>query len=280
MKNSFIRLAIAMIGLVAAGAAQAFVGGIAVGLGEMDENIDRVTVSFSADVQIETDEFTAKGRIYHQPGMVRDEMNMGGQEMVIINRFDLNKVWVIMMQGMYMEVDPEKGSEQAPQYELLSREVIGPEMVNGIAATKYKSVYKTKDGKFGGFTWYTDDNIAVKAFMISEIKGEKERMKFEFISLDRGPQVASLFEIPDGYQPMNMGGMAGMAQQMQQAQQEAAAQESAAKQSGQSSNEDDPGFVKDVSEKSEQEAKNAASDEIVEEVGRSVRKGFGKLFGR
>ena len=280
MKNTVIRMAITIIGFAAAGAAQAFVGGIAVGLGEMDENIDRVTVSFSAEVQIETDEFTAKARIYHQPGMVRDEMNMGGHEIVTINRFDLNKVWVIMMQGMYMEVDPEKGSEQAPQYELISREVIGPETVNGISTTKYKSVYKTNDGKFGGFTWYTDDNIAVKAFMISEVKGKKERLKFEFISLERGSQAASLFEIPDGYRPMNMGGMAGMTQQMQQAQQDAAAYESAEEKAGQASNEDDPGYVEDVAKKSEQEAKDATSEEIVDEVGRSVRKGLGKLFGR
>jgi hypothetical protein len=283
MYRKSIRLVIVFAGLVVAGSAQAFVGGISVGLGEMDESIGRVETSFAGDVKIETEDFTAQSRIYYSPGKVRDEMDMGGQQIVTINRFDLNKIWIIMMQGMYMEVDPDQGSDQAPQYELISREVIGPEMVNGIETTKYKSVYKTKDGKFGGFTWYTDDNIAVKAFMISEVKGKKQRIKFEFTSLERGQQSASLFELPEGSQPMNMGGfanMAGMTQQMEQAQREAAAQESVAKQSESTSNEDDPDFVEDVAAKSQKEAQDAASDEIVNEVGRGVRQGFGKLFGR
>jgi len=283
MSRNIFRLGIVLFSLVIAASAQAFVGGISVGLGEMDENIGRVETSFAGDVQIETEDFTAKSRIYYQPGKVRDEMNMGGQEIVTINRFDLKKIWIIMMQGMYMEVDPDQGSDQAPQYELISREVMGPETVNGIATTKYKSVYQTKDGKFGGFTWYTDDNIAVKAFMISEVEGKKERVKFEFTSLERGPQTDSLFEIPDGYQPMNMGGlmnMAGIAQQMEQAQQEAAAQQNTPPQDNSGADKDEPSYAEEVATRSQKEAQDAASDEIVNEVGRSVREGFGKLFGR
>jgi len=285
MSRNIFSLGIVLFGLVIAASAQAFVGGISVGLGEMDESIGRVETSFAGDVQIETEEFTAQSRVYYQPGKVRDEMNMGGQQIVTINRFDLNKVWVIMMQGMYMEVDPDQGSDQAPQYELISREVIGPETVNGIETTKYKSVYQTKDGKFGGFTWYTDDNIAVKAFMISEVKGEKQRVKFEFTSLERGPQTDSLFEIPDGYQPMNMGSlmnMAGMVQQMEQAQaqQEAAAPQTASQKDSSGADEDDPSYAEEVAARSQKEAQDAASDEIANEAGRSVRRGFGKLFGR
>ncbi|MDX2458763.1 MAG: hypothetical protein QNM00_01620 [Gammaproteobacteria bacterium] len=210
MYRKSIRLVIVFAGLVVAGSAQAFVGGISVGLGEMDESIGRVETSFAGDVKVETEDFTAQSRIYYSPGKVRDEMDMGGQQIVTINRFDLNKIWIIMMQGMYMEVDPDQGSEQAPQYELISREVIGPEMVNGIETTKYKSVYKTKDGKFGGFTWFTEDNIAVKGFMVHQTKGEKQRLKFEFTSLERGAQPDSLFEVPKGSQKLPMGGFPGM----------------------------------------------------------------------
>ncbi|MBW2245574.1 MAG: hypothetical protein JRH01_26765 [Deltaproteobacteria bacterium] len=35
-------------------------------------------------------------------------------------------------------------------------------------------------------------------------------MKFEFKNLECGEQSDSLFEIPDGYQVLNMGGMPGM----------------------------------------------------------------------
>jgi hypothetical protein len=230
---------------------------------------------------------TANTRVFYKPGKVRDEMDMSGQQMVTIRRFDLNKVWMIIGEGMYMEVDPEKGNAQAPDYKLISREIVGRETVNGMETTKYKSVYESKDGKFGGFTWFTDDNIAVKGFMISESKGQKERFKFEVKNLQRGAQDDSMFEIPAGYQQMNMGGFAGMGnmqqmkqqqQQQQQAQQGAAPYGSQPQQAGQQ--QEDGGFVEEVAEDSTKEVKDATSDEIVQGIGSGVRKGFGKLFGR
>lgn len=290
MNKNIVRAALISTCLVFTGTAHAFVGGIMVGLGEMNEDVGRIQVSFTADALLETEEMTADTKVYYKPGKVRDEMGMSGQNMVTIRRFDLNKVWMIMPQGMYMEVDPEKGSDQAKDYKLVSREIVGRETVNGMETTKYKSVYESKDGKFGGFTWFTDDNIAVKGFMISEAKGEKQRFKFEVKSLERGAQDDSMFEIPAGYQKMNTGGFAGMGgmmnqQQMQQQQQQRQAQQGAApygsqpqQQSGQT--QEDGGFAEEVAEESTEEAKDAASDEIVQGIGSGVRKGFGKLFGR
>ena len=208
--NNIIRAVVSTLCFAIGGAAHAFVGVLAVGLGQMNEDVGQIQSSFAADASVETEEMTAKARVYYKPGKVRDEMKMGGQEMVTIRNFDTNKVWMILGQGMYMEIDAAKGSDQAPEYKLISREVIGPEIVNGMETTKYKSVYESKDGKFGGFTWYTDDNIAVKGFLIHEQKGEKQRIKFELTNLIRGAQADSLFEIPPGYQKLNMGGFAGM----------------------------------------------------------------------
>jgi len=292
MNNKIIRAVVFAACFTIAGAAQAFVGTIAVGLGEMNEDVGRIQVSFAADAKLETEDMTATTRIHYQPGMVRDEMDMGGQQMVTIRRFDLNKLWMIMGQGMYMERDPEEGGDQAPDYQLVSREVVGREIVNGMETTKYKSVYKNKDGKFGGFTWFTDDNIAVKGFMISETKGAKERMTFEITKLERGPQDASLFEIPAGYQKFDMGNnLAGMGAMRQQAEQAQRAQQ-AQQQGSQASNpygsqpqqagqqQEEGGFVEEVAEDSANEAKDSASDEIVKGIGSGVRKGFGRLFGR
>ena len=195
--------------LLLSGAAQAFVGQIAVGLGRMND-VGEIQTSFSADATLETEEMTVDTRIYYKPGRVRDEMNVGGQEMVTIHRFDLNKIWMIMGQGMYMEIEAGKGGKRAPEYKLISREIIGPETINGMETTKYKSVYETNDGKFGGFTWYTEDNITVKGFLVHQSKGEKQRLKFELRNLERRDQPDSLFEIPKGYQKLNMGGMPGM----------------------------------------------------------------------
>jgi hypothetical protein len=294
MNKNNVRAALIFVCLIATGSAHAFVGGIMVGIGQMNEDVGQIQVSFTADATLETEDMTANTRVFYKPGKVRDEMDMSGQQMVTIRRFDLNKVWMIIGQGMYMEVDPEEGNAQAPDYKLVSREIVGRETVNGMDTTKYKSVYESKDGKFGGFTWFTDDNIAVKGFMISETKGQKERFKFEVKNLQRGAQDDSMFEIPAGYQQMNMGGFAGMGamqqqqmEQMKQAQQQAQQQQGSQapspygtqpQQAGQQ--QEDGGFVEDVAEESTEEVKDATSDEIVKGIGSGVRKGFGKLFGR
>jgi len=201
-----MRSLIVLCGFLTCVIAQAMVGSIAVGLGEMNEEIGRVQTSFSADATLETEEITTKSRVYYQPGMVRDEIDMAGQKMVMIRRFDLNKFWMIIGQGMYMESAADQDSAQAPNYKLVSREIVGTETVNGMETTKYKSVYESRDGKFGGFTWYTDDNIAVKAFLIHESKGDKQRFKYEMSNLERASQPKDLFEIPPGHKKFNMGG--------------------------------------------------------------------------
>ena len=292
-----IQAVVVAAGFMFSGLAHAFLGTLAIGLGEMDQEVGRLQTAFAAEGKFETEEYTGITRVYYEPGKIRDEMDMGGgQQMVMIRRMDINKFWTLMGQGMYMEVDPQKaqqGSEQAPQYELVSRERIGRETVNGMSTTKYKSVYKSADGKFGGFTWYTDDNIAVKGFMIHETNGEKQRLKFEFTNLERGAQDDSLFELPPGAKPFNMGAMMSMSpeqmQQMQQMQNQAGAQQGsiastdqvAVPSQGQSGSQaGDGGFVGEVAQEAEETAKDSAKQETMNEVRDSVRKGIGKLFGR
>jgi hypothetical protein len=195
--------------LLLAQAGHAFVGAIAVGLGRM-QDMGEVETSFEADATIETEETTLQSHINYKPGKVRDAVKVGGREMVTIRRFDLDKVWMIMGPGMVMEIDPEQGSDQAPDYKLVSREKVGPDTVNGMATTKYKSVYETSDGKFGGFTWYTDDNIAVKGFLVHQSKGEKVRLKFELRNLERSDQPDSIFEPPAGAHKLDLRGIPGI----------------------------------------------------------------------
>jgi len=281
--NTFAKVVIFIACLTASGLAHAFVGTIAVGLGRMEE-IGEIQTSFSGDAVMETEDMTTTTRVYYQPGMVRDEITMGDQAMVTIRRFDLQKVWMLMGQGMYTETAAEESNERAPEYKLISRERIGPETVNGMETTKYKSVYESPDGKFGGFTWFTDDNIAVKGFMVSESKGEKQRIKFEFTSIERGPQADTLFEVPAGYQRFDMSSLAGMRGMMGQP---GAAGSPGAPPPGVAS--PPPGTAGAAEEDSladvvADEAKQTTEDEIRAESRRnvqdSVRKGFGKIFGR
>jgi outer membrane lipoprotein-sorting protein len=283
--NNAIKAVVLTLFLITGESTHAFVGAIAVGLGQMNDDVGEILTSFAADATVETEEMTVTTRIYYKPGMVRDEIDMGGQKMVTIRRFDKNKVWMLMGQGMYMEIDPEQGNQQVPEYKLISRELIGPETVNGMATIKYKSVYETKDGKFGGFTWFTEDNIAVRGFLISETKGEKQRIKFEFTSLERNAQPDSLFELPPGAKKLNMGGFGGMPDMSQMGgagnygvpPPASAAPGISASDPG---DDDGAGFAGEVADEAQQTAEDTAKEETVREVRDSVRKGIGKLFGR
>jgi hypothetical protein len=193
---------------------QGFVGGIAVSMGRAT-NVDGAAIPpFSADAQIETDEHQINSHVNFQPGMVRDEADMGGMKMITIQRYDAGKVWVLMGEGMYMETAVGQ-SDQAPDYKLIERTMEGTEVINGEETAKYKTVYEGPDGRFGGFTWFTKDNIAVKGFMISETDGEKQRLKWTMTNVQRGEQPDELFELPPGAQPMgNMGGLMDMMRNM------------------------------------------------------------------
>jgi hypothetical protein len=258
-----------------AASAQGFVGQIAVGLGEVEER-GRIDVSFSGTATFETEEMTTDATVYYEPGKVRDEINMQGQDMVVIRRFDLNKFWMLIGHGMYMEVSPDETEEKTRDYTLVSREKIGRETVNGMETTKYKSIYETSDGKFGGFTWFTDDNIAVKAFMVHESKGEKQRMKFEFKSLQRGSQDDALFELPAGAKPFSMGNMmSGFGQMSGQNTPASAGQPPAEEDASAAEGED-----RDLAGEVVDEAQDSAMDATIRGVSDSVSKGIGKLFGK
>ena len=301
--NRTIRVFLFIAGLVAAGAAQAMVGTIAVGMGRMQE-VGEIQTSFVADAILETEDMTATTRVFYQPGMVRDEISFGGQQMITIRRFDLGLVWTIMGQGMYMESAIDERNERAPDYKLISREIVGPEIVNGMATIKYKSVYESADGRFGGFTWFTEDNIAVKGFMVSETDGEKQRIKYEFTSLARGGQDDELFELPAGSQKFNMpdfSGMQGMGQggpgssygappggvppgatDYSYSDNDANPQAPATDYTFNDMDADGqaPPEEEGIADVVADEAKRGAEQETRRGVRDSIRKGFGKIFGR
>jgi len=211
MKYKTIKGLAVAASVAVAGSANAFVGSLAVSIGQMNEDVGRTQTSFSADAKFETEDQQGTSKVNYRPGMVRDTMIMGENQITMIYRYDEKKVITEMGNGMYMEraID-EPARDQAPDYKLVSREVVGQEIVNGMETTKYKAVYESKDGKFGGFTWYTADDIAVKGFIVSEEGGETTRMKFELSNVVRGEQSLALFRPTPGSKKFDMGGFAGM----------------------------------------------------------------------
>jgi len=260
--------------------ASAIIGTIVVGMGRAAE-IDPIKVNFSADGQVETEDKKFNTKIYFKKDRLRDEMLMGGQSIIFIQRFDLNKTWMLMGQGMYMETDLGE-SEQSPDYKLIEKEVVGKEVINGMQTTKYKTVFQSSEGKFGGFTWINDDNIAVKGFMISNEGGRKQRIMFELHNIQIGDQDAALFELPAGARKMDMRGisgmMGGMSGGMPQAAPPAGESSAAATEGAEEAAPDEDSFTGEVAEAAGDSAKEATVEETRRTVKEGIQKGFRSLF--
>ncbi|HXH72085.1 MAG TPA: DUF4412 domain-containing protein [Mariprofundaceae bacterium] len=168
-------------------------------------------VSYSAYQVMETAEASMEGMIYVTPGKQRREMEMDGEQTVIIMRFDKKVTWTLMpSEQMYMEGALNPDDPNNPESYKVEQTPMGEETINGIPTQKSKVIMTAKDGsKMGGFWWTTKDGIVVKMDMIAKDKGSKMRMKIELSKLKVGKQPASLFEIPSGYSKMGMPGMGG-----------------------------------------------------------------------
>ena len=205
MKRIQLTVATIAASMTLANAAWGFGSTIAVGMNQA-AGVDAPDTPFRAQAKLETADEKMNMTIYYRPGQTRDEVRMGSQDMVVLQDLAEQKFYMLMPQGMYMEFESGDKNEQMQEYKLVEREIVGKENVNGFETTKYKVIYEGPDGKYGGFSWYTDDNIAVRAFIVSEEKGDKQRVCFQITELERGEQSASLFEIPSNYRKFDMGG--------------------------------------------------------------------------
>ena len=267
MRKTALALAASTITLLAAEAAFAFGGMIAVGMNEAAQ-VGEVETPFRAEARLETEEQNIDTVIYYKPGHIRDEMKMGGQDMVVLQDLTAQKTYMLMPQGMYMEMDTGQSGDQVEEYRLVEREVVGREEVNGFDTTKYKVIYEGPDGKYGGFTWFTDDNIAVKSFAVSETNGERSRFRYEVQKLERGDQPDSLFVIPDGYRKFSMGGMGSMMPGMGQD-----------RPGDQQQDNEQPGLAGELADSAKEGAEEAAKQETERTAKEKVTKGLRKLFG-
>lgn len=144
-------------------------------------------------------------------------MSEGGQQMIAITRHDKKVVWNLMPEDkMYIEMSMGQSAAKKEEKTDLSTYKIeqtpmGQETLNGIVMNKGKMIMTGKDGsKMGGFMWTTKEGIIAKMDALSVEKGKKDRFKLEKSNLKIGKQPADLFEIPKGYEKMDMGAMGAM----------------------------------------------------------------------
>jgi hypothetical protein len=167
---------------------------------------------YSADSVLETAEVSMKGHVNYTPRRERREMVMGsgGDKMIMITRHDKKVAWTLMpSEKMYMEssIAQAKTKDDLSSYKI-EQTVIGPDTVNGVSTTKSKIIMTGAKGeKMGGFMWTTRDNIVVKMDAIAIDKKQKHRFKTELTNLKVGKQDPKLFEVPAGYEKMNIPGM-------------------------------------------------------------------------
>ena len=174
---------------------------------------DRPNVEYSADQSIETEAAAMKGKVYSTPTKERREMSQGGANMIMITRFDKKVIWTVMPEEkMYMEMPMKESGEKTDMSAYkIEQTPLGEEKLDGQVMDKSKIVMTHSSGsKMGGFMWTTKQGILAKMDAIAVDKGSKNRFKMEQTNIKVGKQPADLFEIPKGFQLMNMGGMGDM----------------------------------------------------------------------
>jgi hypothetical protein len=157
---------------------------------------------FSADEVVTTkDGRVITSKAYMDNGKIRSEVSTSGMQMISIIRPDEQKMYAVMVAQkmvMAMPLDPEKIKQMMPPGSGGDEKVetVGPDTVDGVAATKYKIT--NGDGKVV-FLWVD----AAKQFPVKLVSADGA---FTIIwkNFQSGPQDAALFEPPSDYHVVNM----------------------------------------------------------------------------
>ncbi len=173
---------------------------------------DEFTASYSAVETISTSRGDMTARVFVAPRMKRMEMEGATQ----VLRFDKGVMWVLMpQQHMYMEKPIAVAPGGSAKLKFIEKKKLGQETINGIKATKYKTVAVDQKGnRLEGFSWRSAEDILVKNDMKTTGDGRSMTVKTELSDLKVGSQNPALFEPPQGYQKFAMpagmpGGMPG-----------------------------------------------------------------------
>jgi len=148
-------------------------------------------------------------KMYKDKDKTRMETSMPGMDSISIVRQDLKKMYTLMPgQKMYMEMELNPAmvaaDVTAPKGEV-KWEKLGSETVNGTACDKYK-LTSTLEGKTTEMFYFLDS----KGYPVrTEMTMAGQTMSVDYKNWKEGSQEASLFEIPAGYNKMQMPAMGG-----------------------------------------------------------------------
>jgi hypothetical protein len=167
-----------------------------------------VAMEFSADT-VTTYKGGGKiiGKLYYKPDRFRMEMKTH-EDMIVITRMDKKVAWNIMpAMKMYMEMPFDLKNRPMVEDKFegeTERKLIGSETIDGHPTKKYLITYKSGNRTDQVYQWIaTDINFPLKT---AAIDGSWIQ---EFRNVSVSSQPNSLFEIPAGYQKMEMPQMPG-----------------------------------------------------------------------
>jgi hypothetical protein len=167
-----------------------------------------VAMEFSADtITTQKGEEKITGKLYYKPNRFRMEMKVH-EDMIVITRMDKNVAWNIMpAMKMYMEMPFDMKNRPMVEDKFegeTERKLIGSETIDGHPAKKYLITYKSGNRTDQVYQWIaTDINFPLKT---AATDGSWIQ---EFRNVRIGSQPNSLFEIPAGYQKMDIPQMPG-----------------------------------------------------------------------
>jgi hypothetical protein len=150
--------------------------------------------------------YKTSGKIYFKADKFRMDMT-SPENISAITRLDKKVVWNVMHdQKMYMEMPLNLKNKPMVEEKFegeIERKHIGNETIDGHPTKKYLITYKSGNNREQVYQWFaTDINFPVKT---ASVDGSWVQ---EFKNINMGSQPDSLFEVPAGYQKIQMpGGM-------------------------------------------------------------------------
>ena len=176
----------------------------------------QVPSSFSSDMKFASPKgISGTGKLYFAGQRVRMEMTAQGNTSIMISDQSRKIAYVVMpQQKMYMEMSTDRpGAQRGPDWQAYDAtnpcktmqdttcERIGTEAVDGRMCNKWKFTSTGKNGNSSRTVWI-DQNTGIP---IKTLVSDGTMM--ELTNIKVGPQSAGLFEVPAGYQKMDMGNM-------------------------------------------------------------------------
>jgi len=167
-----------------------------------------LAVEFSADtVTTYKGGNKVTGKMYYKADRFRMDMNVG-DDMMVITRLDKKVVWNVMpSEKMYIEMafDPKKKPMVESKFEgEVERKEVGEEMIDGHPTKKYLVTYRSGNDTEQVYQWLaTDIKFPIKS---AAVDGSWTQ---EFRNVKMATQPDNLFEVPPGYEKMEMPQMPG-----------------------------------------------------------------------